>query len=146
MLPENIHQDEVATLIGLTTRRIEVIAKENGVNKTSPAHFNFAEIIRACIAEKEKKTSPAIERLNLAKAKREERKDAIEAGEIVTVEIVLKATADRDESFKQRMLRIGNNVQSKIGLNESQRKAIDIEVRDGLVELEKKLIFAAGSR
>lgn len=142
-LPETINQKDLSELIGLTVRRLDSIAKDNGVNKVARGVYNFKAVIQAILKEKDKKSTPAVERLYAAKASREERKDKQESGDVITSAIFVKAHENIVVNFKQRMLRVGNNVQSKLGLSEPQRKAVDDEVREGLKELEKKLEYAA---
>lgn len=137
------HQDEIAELVGLSSRRVQQIAAEHGIEKASRGIYDLAKVVRAILAEKDKKATPAIERLNAAKASREERKDRQEAGDVIPSAIVIRAWENVITVVKQRMLRIGNNVQSKIGLSEDQRRAVDEEAREGLRELEKKITYSA---
>jgi len=143
MLPEIVHQEDIAELYNLSPRQVQNIGDDNKLIRPKAAHYNLREWVRARDAEREKKSTPAIERSNLAKAKREERKDKIESGEIIEANTVIKAWENVTVTWRQRMLKVGNNVQSKVGLNEQQRKAVDDEVSEGLKELDKKLNYAA---
>lgn len=143
MIPETIHRKELAELIEVTPRRIDQLSEDGHLPKGEKGEFNFREAIRMLLTREKKEKTPAIERLNLAKAKREERKDRQEAGDDISAPVVVRAWEEITVTWKQRMLRVGNNVQSKIGLTEPQRAAIDDEVRGALAELGKKPNYAA---
>ena len=142
-LPEKIHRKELAELIGLTPRRVDQMAEDGTIPKSDNGMIDFKGAIQGLLNRKKENTAPAVERLNLAKAKREERKDRQESGEDVSVPVVNRAWAEIGVTMTQRIMRIGNNVQSKIGLTEPQRKAIDDESRAALSELGKKINLAA---
>lgn len=142
-LPETIHQDDLASFLNLTVRRINGIADERGITKPQRGVFVFQEIVLAILEDRKKKDTPAKERLDAAKASREERKDRQESGEDISANVVTKAWEQLVVTVRQRFLRIGNNVQSKLGLTEAQRAAVDSEVREALGELAKKLTYAA---
>ena len=144
-IPEKIHRKDLAELIGLTPRRVDQMAEDGVIPKSVDGMIDFKGAIQGLINRKKENNTPAAERLNLARAKREERKDRQEAGEDIPAPIVLKAWEEITATWKQRMLRVGNNVQSKIGLTEQQRAVVDDEVRGGLMELGKKLNYAAAA-
>ncbi len=142
-LPETIHRKELAELIEKTPRRVDQMAEDGIIPKSDNGMLPFVETIRALINRRREEKTPAVERLNLAKAKREERKDRQESGDDISAPVVVRAWEEIAVTWKQRMLRVGNNVQSKIGLTEPQRAAVDEEVRGALAELGKKLNYAA---
>lgn len=142
-LPKKIHRKELAELIGVTPRRIDQLAEDGHIPKLDGGMIDFKGAIQGLLNRKKENTTPAVERLNLAKAKREERKDRQESGDDISAPVVIRAWEEIAVTWKQRMLRVGNNVQSKIGLTEPQRAAVDDEVRGALGELGKKLNYAA---
>ena len=85
----------------------------------------------------------ARERLDAAKASREERKDRMESGDTIHGPVVFSTWENIVVAFRERVLRIGNNVQSKARLNDEQRRAVDGECADTLKELEKKMNYMA---
>ena len=119
------------------------MADENKIPKPKRGYYDFEASIKGVIRAYGEKPAPAIERLTIAKAKREERKDRMEAGEDIAAQSVFRAWENIVLIFRERMLHVGNNVQSKAGLTELQRKAIDQEVSDALRELMKKMVYAS---
>ena len=142
-LPEKIHRKELAELLGLTPRRVDQMCEDGVIPKSENGMIDFKGAIQGLLNRKKENTAPAVERLNLAKAKREERKDRQESGDDISAPVVIRAWEEITVTWKQRMLRVGNNVQSKVGLTEPQRAAVDDEVRSALGELGKKLNYAA---
>jgi len=143
MLPDKIHRKDLAALLELTPRRIDQMSEDGIIPKSENGMIDFAGAIRALLNRKKEEKMPAVERLNLAKARREERKDRQESGDDISAPIAVRAWEEIAVTWKQRMLRVGNNVQSKIGLTEPQRAAVDEEVRGAMAELGKKLNYAA---
>ena len=143
MIPETVTQDELGIFLDLSKRRIEQLVADGTFPKKSYRELDFKGCIKGLRGRQKEKTAPAVERLNLAKAKREERKDRQESGDDVSVPVVNRAWAEIGVTTTQRVMRIGNNVQSKIGLTEPQRKAIDDEARAALTELGKQVNLAA---
>ena len=141
-LPEKIHRKELAELIGLTPRRIDQMSEDGVIPKSVDGMIDFKGAIQGLLNRKKENTTPAVERLNLAKAKREERKDRQESGDDIAAPVAIRATEGVHTITRERIMRVGNNVQSKLGLNEIQRKVIDEECRNALMELEKKVDFA----
>lgn len=141
---DKIHEKDVSLIVGVTTRQLRNKAEEGLFPKPVDGFYNsLPEIVQSLLKQHKKKTTPAIERLNAAKANREERKDKQEAGDTIPAPIVYSAWENIVLIFRERVLKIGNNVQSKSGLNESQRKAVDQEAGDALRELEKRLNYQA---
>ena len=144
-LPAKIHRKELAQLIGLTPRRVDQMAEDGVIPKSVDGMIDFKGAIQGLINKKKEVNTPAAERLNLARARREERKDRQESGDDISAPIVNRAWEEITVTWKQRMLRVGNNVQSKVGLSEPQRAAVDEEVRGALGELGKQLNYAAAA-
>ena len=142
-LPQKIHRKELAELIGVTPRRIDQLAEDGHIPKLDGGMIDFKGAIQGLLNRKKENTTPAVERLNLAKAKREERKDRIEEGETMQSQDVYRVWENIVLAVRERVLKIGNNVQSKCGATEEQRKTIEQEASDALKELEKQLIYMA---
>lgn len=142
-LPEKIHAEEIAPILGVTSRRLMQLAKEGYFPEPERGWYKFAELLAGFVKSREAKETPASERKLRAEASILERKDRREAGETMDAEQVFKAWENVTLIFRQRILRIGNNVQSKAGLNDAQRKSVDTECADACRELEKKLIYTA---
>jgi len=142
-IPEKIHRKDLAELIGLTPRRVDQMAEDGIIPKGENGMIDFKGAIQGLLNRKKENTTPAVDRLNLAKAKREERKDRQEAGDDISAPVVIRTWEEVAVTVKQRFLRVGNNVQSKLGLTEAQRLAIDEEIRGALSEFGKKLNYAA---
>lgn len=142
-LPETIDGRALAKLTGYTWRWIQEQAERGIVIKTGRGEFDLAASIQGIIKSLKQKDEPARERLTKAQASREERKDRMESGEDVKLEIVKKDWGDITITFRERVLRIPNNIQSKCGLTDIQLKALQLEISDGLRELQKKLLYEA---
>ena len=143
-IPEKVHSKDLAAFIGVTHRRIHQYADEGVIPKGVEAIYPFAESIRGLLNKEDgRKAGGASERLNTAKAKREERKDRIEEGETMQSQDVYRVWENIVLAVRERVLKIGNNVQSKCGATEEQRKTIEQEASDALKELEKQLIYMA---
>ena len=140
-LPEKIHRKELAELIGVTPRRIDQLAEDGHIPKLDGGMIDFKGAIQGLLNRKKENTTPAVERLNLAKAKREERKDKMEEGATIDAEEVFKTWENIVLAFRERILKIGNNVQSKCGISESQRKVVEQEASDALKELKKQITY-----
>ena len=141
-IPEKVHRKELAEFLELTPRRIDQLSEDGHIPKQEDGLIPFAPAIRGIIASKKERSTPAMERLNAAKASREERKDRQESGEDISAPMAIRATEGIHLITRQRIMRVGNNVQSKIGLTEIQKKAIEDECRSALGELSKKVVYA----
>jgi phage terminase Nu1 subunit (DNA packaging protein) len=142
-LPETIDGRALAKLTGYTWRWIQEMAERGIVKKTGRGEFNFAGSIQGIIGSLKQKEPLESERFKKAQANREERKDRMESGEDVKLESVKKDWGDITITFRERVLRIPNNIQSKCGLTDIQLKALQLEISDGLRELQKKLLYEA---
>ena len=142
-LPETVSALDLSILTGCTKRWIQELAERGTIQKSGRGDYPLVDSIKAIIAFHKKTDEPARERLTKAQASREERKDRAEAGEEIKLEVAKSDWANVVLMFRQRMLSIGNNVQSKCDLTEAQRKMIEQEVADGLRELEKKMTYKA---
>jgi|ERR1700690_114085 len=94
------------------------------------------------ISDKRRNEDKAGLKLLTAKANREERKDRMEDGEIISISDAHAELEDMQQSVKQKMLSLGNNLQSILNLDEAGRKTVDRIVRDILVELSKPVEFS----
>jgi phage terminase Nu1 subunit (DNA packaging protein) len=142
-LPATIDGRSLAKLTGYTWRWIQEQAERGIVKKTGRGEFDFAGSIQGIINFLKQKDEPARERLTKAQASREERIDRAEAGEEIKLEVAKSDWSNVVLMFRQRMISVGNNVESKCGLTEAQRKSIEQEISDGLRELEKKMTCKA---
>ena len=142
-LPETVNALDLSILTGCTKRWIQELAERGTIQKSGRGDYPLVGSIKAIIAFHKKTDEPARERLTKAQASREERKDRMEAAEDIHADVVFKQWENVILIFRERMLRVANNVQSKCGLTEIQRKAIEQEVSDGLRELDKKIVYTA---
>ncbi len=142
-IPEKVHHKELGEFLDLNPRRFLQLADEGIIPKGVEGVYEFSATIRGMLEHRKQNTTPAVERLNLAKAKREERKDRQESGDDIPAPRVVKAWEEIIVTVRERFLRTGNNVQSKIGLSEPQRAAIEEEVRGALSEFAKALNYSA---
>lgn len=142
-LPATIHQSELADIAGVTERWLRQQSTDGILPKCDRCRFPTRDSLIALRRYWAEKETPASERKIRAEASILERKDKREAGDTLDIEVVKKSWENVTLIFRQRILRIGNNSQSKAGLNDSQRKSIDLECADALRELEKKLIYMA---
>jgi len=142
-LPKTIRGDELAGLCGLTDRRLRQLAKEGYFKPPVKGMYQTGDALRGIFKSREAKETPASERKIAAEASILERRDRREAGDTMTGDEVYRAWENVIVILRERILRIGNNAQSKAGLNEQQRKVVDQESFDALRELEKKLNYFA---
>ncbi len=142
-LPKNIHVSELARLTGYTPQWFWELAGRGYFPKPVKNIYDFQVTIRGLLKFKDEKQTPAMERLTIAKANREERRDKAEAGETIPRQVVFDEWANVILITRQRMLSIGNNLQSKRGISQADREAIDAEVRDALLELKRQMIYRA---
>jgi hypothetical protein len=143
-LPEHVSRLTLAGLIGLSADTIDDLALKGKIPASIRGSYPLRPCLRALyLYAKSSKHEPAMERLTKAKASREERRDRIEAGEVIESNQVTRAWENIVLLFRQRVLRIGNNIQSKCGVADPVRKAIDEEVSVALIELQKDLNYAS---
>lgn len=142
-IPTLVHEKDLARLVTLSARRLRQLADEGKFPKPKEAFYKFWPAVQGIIRFYSERPAPARERLTKAQASREERKDRMESGEDIHSDIVRRGWSDVCLLFRQRMLAVGNNVQSKSGITEPQRAAIEQEIADGLRELDKRIHYAA---
>ena len=142
-LPKTIHADDLAEIEGVTVRWLRQRATDGVIPQATRAEYPLKETLIALRLARMVKETPASERKLKAEASILERKDRREAGETIEADQVFKAWENITLVFRQRVLRIGNNVQSKAGLSDHQRKSVDQECADAFRELEKKLNYFA---
>ena len=134
---------ELSKLAGCQKRWIYELIEQDFIPKPIEDVVSLSESIQGIVRFYSRKKEPSRERFNRAQANREERKDKMEAGETVSISTVLKKWEDVLLIFRERVMRIPNNMQSKCGLTEPQRKSAEQEVSDALNELKKKVIYEA---
>jgi hypothetical protein len=136
----------LASLSNLSQRRIYQLAAQNRIPQPEKGFLPEAESIRALFSYfQREREGIARERMLKVAAERRmaERKDRMEEGDAIARPAITDAWSNIILIFRERMLRIGNNVQSKAALTELQRAAVEQEVSDALHELKKKLVYAS---
>ena len=134
---------EFSRLTGFTKRWIYELVEQGFIPKPKGENISLSGAIQGVIKFYSRKKEPSRERLTKAQASREERKDRTEAGETIPSHAVTSSWENVVLILRERVMRIPNNLQSKCGLTESQRKSAEQESSDALCELQKKMVYLA---
>jgi tRNA-dihydrouridine synthase len=138
-----IQADQLAGLCNLSRRRLYQLAEEKKIPAASNGKFPMLETIRALFSYYQADgKNLAHQRLEMARACREELKLKKERREVVILARVMDDWADVTLRFRQKILQIPGRIGSQTG-DGAAAKIADSIVGDALRELSREILASA---
>ncbi len=136
--------NQLSLVTGIDRRTcIKRLAEVSPEKETTNGRIYLSPACFQAVMQTARKKGNAAERLALANAERAERKNNVESLKYIPTDRVAQAWEDLIVLCKQRILNVGNNLESQGKINHEQRLAIDAENKSALAELSKDISYKA---
>lgn len=138
-IPAEIHTEELATLLGLSVRHVDMLAKRGVFHKTAPARFDARQAISAYAAYARKGGNADLDaealRLKREQADKLAIQNAAARRELLPAVEVQRAWTETARDLRAAILAIPARVAANLGLSRASAVDLDAEIRLALEAL-----------